>query len=104
MDPWHCVQLVRLRGVCAKPREVAAHPERDHTWFGLFGPAGLPAELTQRLKQAFVEALNSPELRARMATLLAEPMPTTPAQFGAFVKSELAKYEQVVKASGARAE
>ena len=48
-----------------------------------------PWHCVQRLNQAFVEALNSPELRARMATLLAEPMPTTPAQFGAFVKSEL---------------
>ncbi len=75
-----------------------------HTWFGLFGPAKLPAELTQRLNQAFVDALNSPELRTRLAALLAEPMPSTPAQFAGFVKSELAKYETLVKASGARVE
>ena len=75
-----------------------------HTWFGLFGPAKLPADLTQRLNKAFVDALNSPELRARLATLQAEPMPSTPAQFGDFVKGELAKYETVVKASGARVE
>lgn len=75
-----------------------------HTWFGLLGPARLPAELTQRLNKAFVDALNSPELRARLATLLAEPMSSTPAQFAEFVKGELAKYETVVKASGARVE
>ena len=75
-----------------------------HTWFGLFGPAKLPADQTQRLNKAFVDALNSPELRTRLATLLAEPMPSTPAQFGDFVKGELAKYETVVKASGARVE
>ena len=75
-----------------------------HTWFGLFGPAKLPADVTQRLNKAFVDALNSPELRARLATLLAEPMPSSPAQFGEFVKGELAKYETVVKASGARVE
>ncbi|MBL8351409.1 MAG: tripartite tricarboxylate transporter substrate binding protein [Burkholderiaceae bacterium] len=72
------------------------------TWFGLFGPAGLPADLTTRLNQAFVAALNSPELKARMATLMAEPSPTTPEQFAAFVKAELAKYGPVVKASGAK--
>ena len=75
-----------------------------HTWFGLFGPAGLPADATQRLNKAFVDALNSPDIKARFATLLAEPAPTSADQFAAFVKSELAKYEGVVKASGAKAE
>jgi tripartite-type tricarboxylate transporter receptor subunit TctC len=51
-----------------------------------------------------VDALNSPELKTRMATLMAEPSPTTPEQFAAFVKAELAKYEPVVKASGAKAD
>jgi tripartite-type tricarboxylate transporter receptor subunit TctC len=74
------------------------------TWFGLFGPAGLAAETTARLNKAFVDALGAPEVKARFATLMAEASPTTPAQFGAFVKAELAKYEKVVKASGARAD
>ena len=73
-----------------------------HTWFGLFGPAKLPAEVTQRLNKAFVEALATPELKARLATLMAETMAGTPEQFGAFVKAELAKYEGVVKRSGAK--
>lgn len=73
-----------------------------HTWFGLFGPARLPAEVTGKLNKAFVEALASPELKARLATLMAEPMPSTPDQFGAFVRAELAKYEGVVKRSGAK--
>jgi len=74
------------------------------TWFGLFGPARLPPELTQRLNKAFVEALNSPELKARLATLMAESMASTPERFGAFVASENAKYQRVVKASGATIE
>jgi tripartite-type tricarboxylate transporter receptor subunit TctC len=74
------------------------------TWFGLFGPAGLAPELTARLNKAFVDALSSADLKARLATLMAEPAPSTPAQFGAFVKAELAKYETVVKASGAKAD
>jgi tripartite-type tricarboxylate transporter receptor subunit TctC len=74
------------------------------TWFGLFGPARLPEDTTARLNKAFVDALGSAEVKARMATLMAEPSPTTPDQFGAFVKAELAKYEAVVKASGAKAD
>lgn len=72
------------------------------TWFGVFAPAKLPPALAHKLNAAFVEALGSAELRARMATLLAEPAPTTPEQFASFVKRELAKYEKVVKASGAK--
>ena len=72
------------------------------TWFGLFGPAKLPADLLAKLNKAYTEALASPELKARMATLMAEPAPMTPEQFGAFVKAELARYEPVVKASGAK--
>jgi tripartite-type tricarboxylate transporter receptor subunit TctC len=75
-----------------------------NTWFGLFGPAGLPSATTQRLNKAFTEALASPEIKARLATLLAEPSPTTPEQFSAFVRAELAKYEKVVKATGAKAD
>ncbi|HKX44404.1 MAG TPA: tripartite tricarboxylate transporter substrate-binding protein, partial [Burkholderiaceae bacterium] len=74
------------------------------TWFGLFGPAKLPADIAQRLNKAFVDALGSAELKARMAGLMAESIASTPEQFGAFVKTELAKYEKVVKASGARVE
>ena len=75
-----------------------------HTWFGLFGPARLPAEVTARLHRAFTDALNSPEIKARLATLMAEPAPTTPEAFAQFVRSENAKYERVVKATGAKAD
>lgn len=73
-----------------------------NTWFGLFGPARLTTEMTQRLNKAFTDALATPELKTRMATLMAEPAPSTPDQFAAFVKLELAKYEGVVRASGAK--
>jgi tripartite-type tricarboxylate transporter receptor subunit TctC len=73
-----------------------------NTWFGVFGPARLPADVTQRLNRAFVDALASPELKARLATLLAEGIGSTPEQFGAFVQREFTKYEGVVKRSGAK--
>jgi tripartite-type tricarboxylate transporter receptor subunit TctC len=72
------------------------------TWWGLVGPAGLPRELTARLHQAFAGALQQPEVKARFGQLMAEPVGNSPEQFGAFMKQELAKYETVVKASGAK--
>jgi tripartite-type tricarboxylate transporter receptor subunit TctC len=72
------------------------------TWWGLVAPAGTPDDVVMRLNQAFVAALNAPETKTRFGTLLAEPVASTPAQFGAFMKSELAKYEKVVKATGAK--
>jgi len=72
------------------------------TWWGLVAPAGTPPAVVAKLNQAFVAALQSPEARSRFATLLAEPVSNTPEEFAAFMKSELAKYEKVVKASGAK--
>ena len=72
------------------------------TWWGLVVPAATPKDVVAKLNQAFVAALNSPEAKARFATLMAEPVPTTPEQFGALMNAERAKYESVVKASGAK--
>jgi tripartite-type tricarboxylate transporter receptor subunit TctC len=72
------------------------------TWWGLVAPAGTPHEVVDKLNKAFVAALQAPETKTRFAALLAEPVGNTPEQFGAFMKSELAKYEKVVKATGAR--
>jgi len=72
------------------------------TWWGLVVPAATPKDVVAKLNQAFVAALNTPETKSRFATLMAEPVPTTPEQFGALMTAERAKYEKVVKASGAK--
>ena len=72
------------------------------TWWGLVAPAGTPREAVERLNQAFVAALQSPEAKTRFAGLMAEPVPTTPEEFQSFMRAELAKYEKIVKASGAK--
>ena len=72
------------------------------TWWGLVAPAGTPRETVQRLNQAFAAALQSPEAKTRFAQLMAEPVATTPEEFGGFMRAELTKYERVVKASGAK--
>ena len=72
------------------------------TWWGLVAPAGTPREVVNKLNHAFVAALQSPEARTRFAGLMAEPVTSTPEEFGNFMKAELAKYEKVVKLSGAK--
>ncbi|WP_293752364.1 tripartite tricarboxylate transporter substrate binding protein [Limnohabitans sp. Rim8] len=72
------------------------------TWWGLVAPAATPRDVVDRLNKAFVAALQTPETKTRFAQLMAEPVGNTPEQFGAFMKTELTRYERVVKASGAR--
>jgi tripartite-type tricarboxylate transporter receptor subunit TctC len=72
------------------------------TWFGVFAPAGTPAPIVAQLSEEMRKALASPDLRERLARMGAEPAPMTSAEFGAFVRSELTKYEKVVRFSGAK--
>ena len=72
------------------------------TWWGLVAPAQTPASLIQKLSLAFVQALQAPETKTRFANLMAEPVASTPEAFGLFMRSELSKYEIVVKQSGAK--
>ncbi len=71
------------------------------TWWGLIAPAGTPRDIVARLNAAYVAALESPEIKARFAAMMAEPAPTTPEQFAELIRREHARYEGVVKASGA---
>lgn len=70
-------------------------------WYGLLGPANLPADITNRLNAAVAEILNNNEIKQRMHGLGAEPMQMTPDQFKTFAGEELAKWSRVVKISGA---
>jgi len=72
------------------------------TWWGLVVPAGTAPETVRQLNAAFTAALNSADVKARFATLMAEPAPSTPEAFGSFLGQERSKYERVVKLSGAK--
>ena len=72
------------------------------TWWGLVAPAATPKPIIDKLNKAFVAALNAPETKTRFGALMAEPVATTPQQFDSFMAAERAKYQQVVKASGAK--
>lgn len=70
------------------------------TWYGLMVPARTPKELIVRLHAAAVSALGNPEVKKRYATTDFEPASSTPEQFGARVRSEIAKWAKVIKESG----
>jgi len=72
------------------------------TWWGLVGPAGLARDIVNKYNTAFVAALQSPEAKQKFASLLADPVWSTPDEFGRFMRAELGKYEKVVKLSGAK--
>ena len=72
------------------------------TWFGLLAPAGTPPDVVARWNAGIVAALNAPDVREKMIAQGADPSPTTPAEFAAFIAKERDKYARIVKMSGAK--
>jgi tripartite-type tricarboxylate transporter receptor subunit TctC len=66
------------------------------TWFGVYGPKGLNAELTTRVNQALNAALADPEVKERFARLGAEPTGGTPQAFAAMVRTDSAKWKKII--------
>jgi len=73
-------------------------------WVGFFAPAKTPPDIVQRWNAETHKVMQAPEMQARLLSEGARFIPMTPDQFGAFVKSEIAKWAPVVRASGARAD
>jgi tripartite-type tricarboxylate transporter receptor subunit TctC len=71
-------------------------------WQGLFTPAGTPRAVVDKLSAEAKRILELPEVAAQLKDLGAQPAPSSPEQFADFLKSERAKWQEVVKASGAR--
>lgn len=71
-------------------------------WFAILGPAGLPRPIVERLNAEIVRSLALPDVSARLTNAGYDPATTTPEQLGEMIKSELAKWGKVVKASGAK--
>jgi len=71
-------------------------------WYGVLAPAATPRDVVARLNAEIVKALQRTEVRDRLAGAAAEPVGNTPEQFQAFIKTEIARWAPVVKASGAR--
>ena len=71
------------------------------TWYGLWAPKGTPPEIQARLADEVRKAIASPELKAIWASNGAEFPDMSQQQFGAFINSEIRRWSNVVKASGA---
>jgi tripartite-type tricarboxylate transporter receptor subunit TctC len=71
-------------------------------WYGLVAPAGVPADVLERLHRAAVAALESDDLKKQYDTFNATPTPVTPQQFAAFVLAEQAKWGPVVLKTGVK--
>lgn len=104
---------LRALGVTADKRSVAL-PEvptfaeagvpgyESIGWFGIVAPAGTPAAVISRLNAELQAALHDPETRRRIIASGAEPMPGTAAAFRSMIDSEIVKWANVIKVSGAR--
>ena len=75
-----------------------------NNWVGLFAPAGTPPDIVRRLNAETDKFMRSKEIETRLTNEGARFIPMTPDQFGTFVKTEIAKWAPVVKASGAKAD
>jgi tripartite-type tricarboxylate transporter receptor subunit TctC len=74
------------------------------TWGGLLAPAGLPKAMVARLNAEILKACASASLKERLASIGNQCIGGTPQQFDAFIRSELARWSDVVRRSGAKAE
>lgn len=74
----------------------------DYTWVGLFVPAGVSAEVAQKLNAALLAAVRSPEVKERLEALAFEITAAPLAETATYVKSELAKWAKVVRETGAK--
>jgi tripartite-type tricarboxylate transporter receptor subunit TctC len=69
-------------------------------WTGLFAPAGTPADILAKLSREVVRTLSLPEIRERMASQGSEAVASTPEVFSAFVRTEAAKWQKVIRTAG----
>jgi tripartite-type tricarboxylate transporter receptor subunit TctC len=71
-------------------------------WFGLFAPAGLPAEVRARVHEAALAALNAPDARERLVAAGADPAGDSGEDFVRQIRADMARWAQVVKAAGVK--
>jgi tripartite-type tricarboxylate transporter receptor subunit TctC len=69
-------------------------------WYGIVGPANLPAPIVKRLSDEINRMLEAPDLRERLAGEALEPMPMTPEQFGQYIRDDIARWSKLAKERG----
>jgi tripartite-type tricarboxylate transporter receptor subunit TctC len=74
------------------------------SWYSIVAPAATPPAVVERLQKEIARALDAPDVRAKLASLGAEPVGNTPAEFAAMIGSESAKWGKIVRDAGIKPE
>jgi tripartite-type tricarboxylate transporter receptor subunit TctC len=74
------------------------------TWYGVLAPAGTPRPILARLNAELVKAMHSPEMKERLAGIGTDAVTSTPEEFAAHIRSEIAKWGDVIRKAGLRAD
>ncbi len=72
------------------------------TWNGILAPAGTPRDVVQKLNEAIVRVLRTPEMRQRLAALGQDVLVSTPDEFAAFLRDESVKWRRTIEAGGVK--
>jgi tripartite-type tricarboxylate transporter receptor subunit TctC len=104
------LRMLAIAGTARHPRipQVPTMPEAGYPevqmqqWFALFGPAGLPAPIVQKLNAEFVRALDTEEIKSKLTPQVSLVTPTTPQELAAMVARDVVRLGQVVRESGAK--
>jgi tripartite-type tricarboxylate transporter receptor subunit TctC len=66
-------------------------------WYGIVGPAGMPAPIVKQLNDAMAQVLAQPDFREKLSAEAIELMPMTPSQFGDYLKKDLARWTELAR-------
>jgi len=69
-------------------------------WYGIVGPANLPAPIVTQLNTEINKLLAQPELRERLSGEALEPMPMSPDQFATYIRDDIARWSKIAKERG----
>ena len=73
-------------------------------WWGVLLPVGTPKAIAEKFRADLVKVMQDPEVKEKFANLGVEAVISTPAEFGAYIKSETAKYAKLIKDAGIKGE
>ena len=87
---------------CPPWRKPASRRRLSTSWFGLALPAGTPQAIVDRLSAELAQISRQPDLRKRLADLGLDTLNSTPAQFAALIRSDHAKWGEIIARNGIR--
>jgi tripartite-type tricarboxylate transporter receptor subunit TctC len=108
------VRAGRLRAIAVTtPRRLPSNPDLPAMaealpgfevvgWYGVIGPAGMPAPLAARLHEELVKILNQPDVKSRIESDGSQPVGSSPEEFRRFMRADMDKWAKLVKESGAK--